>query len=34
VRHERLERVIEPERTVAFYVQVADDDLTHGPPPD
>ena len=34
VRHERLERVIEPEMTRAFYVQVADDDLTDGPPPD
>ena len=34
VRHERLEHVIEPEMTRAFYVQVADDDLTDGPPPD
>lgn len=33
-RHERIERVIEPEMTRSFYVQVADDDLTDGPPPD
>jgi hypothetical protein len=33
-RHERLEHVVEPEMTRRFYVQVADDDLTYGPPPD
>jgi hypothetical protein len=33
-RHERLEQVVEPDMTRGFYVQVADDDLTHGPPPD
>ena len=27
-RHERIAEVIEPEMTRAFYVQVADDDLT------
>jgi hypothetical protein len=34
VRHDRLEQVVEPEMTRGYYVQVADDDLTHGPPPD
>jgi hypothetical protein len=34
MRHERLEAVVEPEMTRSFYIQVADDDLTHGPPPD
>ena len=34
VRHERLEAVVEPEMTRRFYVQVADDDLTHEPPSD
>ena len=33
VRHDRIDEVIEPEMTRAFYVQVADDDLTDGPPP-
>jgi hypothetical protein len=33
-RHDRLEDVVEPEMTRGFYVQVADDDLTHVPPPD
>ena len=33
-RHDRIDEVIEPEMTRAFYLQVADDDLTHGPPPD
>jgi hypothetical protein len=33
-RHERLEEIVEPEMTRGFYVQVADDDLAHGPPPD
>ena len=32
-RHERIEQVVEPDMTRAFYVQVADDDLTHDPPP-
>jgi hypothetical protein len=27
-RHERIAEVIEPEMTRAFYVQVADDDLS------
>jgi hypothetical protein len=31
-RHDRIEEVIEPEMTRAFYVQVADDDLTEAPP--
>ena len=34
VRHERLEEVVEPNMSRGYYVQVADDDLTHGPPPD
>jgi hypothetical protein len=33
VRHDRIDDVIEPGMTRAFYVQVADDDLTDGPPP-
>lgn len=33
-RHDRIAQVIEPDMTRAFYVQVADDDLTDGPPPD
>jgi hypothetical protein len=32
VRHDRIAEVIEPEMTRAFYVQVADDDLTDEPP--
>jgi hypothetical protein len=31
VRHDRIAEVIEPEMTRAFYVQVADDDLTEAP---
>ena len=31
VRHERIDEVIEPEMTRAFYIQVADDDLTEAP---
>jgi hypothetical protein len=31
-RHDRLESVIEPDMRRAFYVQVADDDLTRRPP--
>jgi hypothetical protein len=34
VRHDRIDAVIEPEMTRRFYVQVADDDLTDGPPAD
>ena len=30
-RHDRIAEVIEPEMTRAFYVQVADDDLTEAP---
>jgi hypothetical protein len=33
-RRERLEHIVEPNVTRGSYVQVADDDLTHGPPPD
>ena len=33
VRHDRIAAVIEPDMTRAFYVQVADDDLTDAPPP-
>jgi hypothetical protein len=33
VRHDRIDEVIEPEMTRGYYVQVADDDLTDGPPP-
>jgi hypothetical protein len=32
VRHGRIDDVIEPELTRAFYLQVADDDLTEAPP--
>jgi hypothetical protein len=32
VRHDCIEEIIEPEMTRAYYVQVADDDLTDGPP--
>jgi hypothetical protein len=32
VRHDRIEEVIEPGGTRAFYVLVADDDLTSDPP--
>jgi hypothetical protein len=32
VRHDRIAEVIEPVMTRAFYVQVADDDLTEAPP--
>ena len=32
VRHDRIDEVIEPEMTRAFYVQVADDDLSDEPP--
>ncbi len=31
VRHDRIAEVIEPEMTRAFYLQVADDDLTEAP---
>jgi hypothetical protein len=34
VRHDRIDAVIEPEMTRRFYVQVAEDDLTDGPPAD
>jgi hypothetical protein len=34
VRHDRLAAVVEDDVQRAFYIQVADDDLTDGPPPD
>jgi len=33
VRHDRIDEVIEPGMTRAFYIQLADDDLTEGPAP-
>jgi len=34
VRHDRLTEVVEDDVHRAIYVQVADDDLSDGPPPD
>ncbi|MBV9413283.1 MAG: hypothetical protein JO148_16950 [Acidimicrobiia bacterium] len=33
VRHDRIDDVVEPGMTRAFYIQIADDDLTNDPPP-
>ncbi|MBV9409959.1 MAG: hypothetical protein JO148_00060, partial [Acidimicrobiia bacterium] len=32
VRHDRIDDVVEPGMTRAFYIQIADDDLTDDPP--